>query len=112
MKPNQPTGDDQPVRKVLREWVVDPALPPRFEEHVWQRIARREAQVTANPWTFLVHWIQNALSRSTVAASYVALLLFLGLTVGYWQAQKMNWRLTQAARDSYVQVVDPYRTPR
>ena len=44
MKRNQDPEDDRSVDKVLGEWVVDAPLPPRFQEQVWQRIAKTEAR--------------------------------------------------------------------
>ena len=112
MKPDGPDENAEPLRRALRQWAVDASLPPRFQEQVWQRIARREARKTASPWAFLSAWVQNALSQPSLAASYIVLLLLAGLSAGYWQAQQEQSRLTEAARASYTQMVDPYRTPR
>ena len=50
--------------------------------------------------------------RPAVAASYVGILLVLGLLAGTWQAQEQNARAEQTVERKYVQSVDPYQAPR
>lgn len=112
MKPNQNTENDHPLRKVLREWVVDTALPPHFQEQVWQRIARAEATAKPNFLQAFTHWVETTFSRPALAVSYVAALLFVGLTTGYLQAQDKSAQAESQWRTLYVQSVDPYQAPR
>ena len=113
MKPNFNAENDAPLRKVLGEWVVEnAALPPRFQEQVWQRIAREEAQVKPGVWQNLAQWVEATFSRPALAASYVAVLLFAGLSTGYWQAHGKSTQTESQQRAFYVQSVDPYQAPR
>ena len=42
MKRDIPSSADEPLRELLRSARPEATLPPRFEESVWQRIARPE----------------------------------------------------------------------
>ena len=112
MKPNFDAENDASLRKVLGAWVVDATPPPRFQEQVWQRIAREEAQAKPGVWQTLTHWMEATFSRPTLAASYVAVLLFAGLSTGYWQAHDKSAQIESQQRTLYVQSVDPYFAPR
>src|SRR5262249_21733095 len=85
--------NDESLRKVLKEWRSDAALPPRFQEAVWQRI--ESAQVPALPsWGALVaHWLGHVLPRPALAVAYVAMLLAVGGTAGWAQARQENARV-------------------
>ena len=104
MKPEDHT--DQNLDKVLQEWRVSAPVPPRFQEQVWQRIERAETRDST--WVTFLRQISAALSRPALAVSYVALLLFLGLAAGYWQAQASNAHADQVLSSRYVQLIDPY----
>ena len=112
MKPNQEPESDGQFSPALREWVVDTALPPRFQEQVWQRIACAEAQVKPSAWHLLRLRLEFTFSRPALAFSYLAILLFGGLTTGYWQAHGRSGRDESQWRARYVQSVDPYQVPR
>jgi hypothetical protein len=109
MKPNQDPDSDERLRSVLREWVVDAPLPPRFQEQVWKRIARAEAPSQSLFWTGLARLVEVVLPRPKVAFSYVAALLVLGVTAGSVTAQIKSSHLDATLRARYVQAVDPYR---
>jgi hypothetical protein len=95
---------------VLRTWQVEAKLPPRFQEGVWRQIERLE---TAAPdWLLLCRRFGAALTRPTLAVSYVTLLLLAGLLAGYWQAQLTRARTEQTLGSRYVQMVDPYQSAR
>jgi hypothetical protein len=109
MTPNQNPDSDERLRKVLREWVVDAPLPPRFQEQVWKRIARAEAPSESLFWTGLARLVEVVLPRPKIAFSYVAALLVLGVTAGSVTAQIKSSQLDATLRARYVQAVDPYR---
>ena len=106
------TENDEPLRRLLREWVVDVTLPPRFQEQVWRRIAHRGEEAKPSLRQAFRHWLESAFSRPALAISYVAVLLIAGLTTGYVQAQDKSARAESQWRTLYVQSVDPYQAPR
>ena len=109
MKTNQSPENDETMRKVMREWTVDAPLPPRFQEQVWQRIARIETKPEAAARTGLWRWIDSVLPRPQFAFAYLAVLLASGLAAGSWAAQNTNSRLDSNLSLRYVQSIDPYR---
>jgi hypothetical protein len=110
MKPDQKPERDEQLSKLLREWQPATSLPPRFQEAVWRRIERTEAKLSF--WHIITHWIETSFRRPALAVSYVALLLFVGLSAGYWQARNASTRTLAQMRTAYVQSVDPYQAPR
>ena len=112
MEPERPSENPEPVRKVLREWKVTTPLPPRFQEQVWQRIERAEPQSGFSVWAVIAHWVGTVLPRPALAASYVAILLTIGVTVGWAQARQETARVKDELGQRYVRVLDPYLAPR
>ena len=108
MKTN-PEQNDESLTRSLREWQVSTPLPPRFQERVWQRIADEAASETTTLWAFFQSWLQHAFARPTVAVAYALVLLLLGSSTGYWQAQKKSALIEQSLGSGYIQSVDPYR---
>ena len=98
--------DDERLGRVLREWRVDPSLPPRFEQAVWQRIAREEEGDEARGlWP---HWqmtLRAWFARPAVAVAFLVALLLLGSGAGWWQAQLRSERWDQELGARYVQSV-------
>ena len=111
MKPNHQSENDEQLHEALRQWIVDTPLPPRFQEQVWQRIARAETkpQTTITFWAWLLHFVEVNLPRPKVAYSYVAILLLFGVVGGAWAAQRQTNRLDAALGSRYVQSIDPYQ---
>lgn len=111
MKPHQEKGDDAALDKVMGQWVIGTPLPPRFQEQVWQRIARSEAKPEAGMtfWALLRRLVETNLPRPRFAYSYIAILLLLGVASGTWAAQRQSSRLSTDLGSRYVQSVDPYR---
>ncbi len=108
MNERKPAGEEG-LDAVLRQWNVEAELPPRFQEQVWQRIARAEARRGpdwAGAWARLIAVV---LPRPGVAVSYVAALLLLGVTAGSLAAQIKSQHLQAALGLRYVQSLDPYR---
>jgi hypothetical protein len=111
MNPENPMQSDEALRQELQQWKVDAHLPPRFQERVWRQIERDEAQVQASAWLLLWNRLSAALTRPSLAVSYVTLLLVAGMMAGYWQARITR---TQAGEDMgarYVQLVAPFQNP-
>jgi len=111
MKSNEDPQSDHDLKQILREWVVDAPLPPRFQEQVWQRIALAEAKpgATTTIWALLCGLLETKLPQPKFAYSYVAVLLLLGVVSGAWAAQRESNRLNAALGSAYVQSVDPYQ---
>ena len=115
MKSNEPGNHKEALRKVLKEWRTDAALPPRFQEAVWRRIERAERVQTPaarSSWAYIAHWIGTVLPRPALATAYVAVLLAVGVTAGWAQARQENARVKGELGERYVRVLDPYQTPR
>jgi hypothetical protein len=104
--------DDAKLSAALRQWNVTEALPPRFQEQVWQRIARAEAPRPGNPWLEIQQWLAGLLMRPSWAVSYAVILLTLGVAGGYWQARLGTERANESLSARYVQMLDPYQIPR
>ena len=114
MKAEQLTNVDARLRTLLKDCEVAATLPPRFQEQVWRRIARREQQPSV--WfslrTSLAQWINAELPRPALAVSYVAILLVIGASAGWAQAQQERLRVSTQMSQRYVQSVDPYQAAR
>jgi hypothetical protein len=115
MKPNQNPERDEQLSKLLHEWKVEMNLPPRFQELVWRRIEQAgHSSSTSAPsaWAVIAHWIGTMLPRPALAASYVAILLAIGVTAGWAQAQQETAQVKTDLADRYIRVLDPYQAPR
>jgi hypothetical protein len=110
MNSNRDLEQDQPLRQALREWEVGTALPQRFHEQVWQRIARQQAQPEPTIRHILAEFIQALVPRPRFAWTYVALLLVLGAAGGSVVAQKQNTRSETDLGSRYIRSLDPYQT--
>jgi len=97
---------------VLKEWRTDATLPPRFHEGVWRRIEWAQAPVAPSVWAVIAQWIGTVLPRPALAASYVAVLVAIGVTVGWAQAHQETARVKDELSQRYVRVLDPYLAPR
>ena len=115
MKTNEPGNHDEALRKVLKEWRTNAALPPRFQEAVWRRIERADsapAPTAPSVWTVIAHCIGTVLPRPALATAYVAVLLAVGVTAGWAQARQETARVKGELGERYVRVLNPYQTPR
>ncbi len=112
MKTNDPGNHDEPLRKVLKEWRSYAPLPPRFQDQVWRRIGRGQTQAVPSVWAVIAHWVGTVLPRPALAASYVAVLLTIGVTAGWAQARQETTRVKDELGQRYVRVLDPYQAPR
>ncbi|MBI3875555.1 MAG: hypothetical protein HY300_06265 [Verrucomicrobia bacterium] len=114
MKSDPTSENDAPLREMLRKWTVDAALPPRFQEQVWQRIER-----TATPpapsislGDAFANWVATVLPRPALAAAYVMVLLAIGAAGGWMQARHETSRVGDELGARYVRAVDPYQAGR
>lgn len=108
MKSRQPADSNERLSAVMHEWRVDAPLPPRFQEQVWQRIARAEVPAASPFWTGLRRLFEAVIPRPAFAYSYVAAFLVLGVAAGAATAQMKNNQLGTTLSVRYVQLVDPY----
>ncbi len=63
-------------------------------------------------WRLLIDWVNSAMARRSLAASYVTLLLLTGLLAGFWRARMDTARTSETLASRYVQMIDPYQTGR
>jgi len=110
MKRNQEQDDDNRLHFALREWVVDSPLPPRFQDRVWQQIARAEVRPESGFWGSIIRLVEAALRRPKIALSYVTTLLVLGVVAGSITAQVRSSHVNANLSARYVQSLDPYRS--
>lgn len=73
--------DDARLNALLRESRMAPALPPGFQEGVWRRIERAEAQSSANGNKWLDALIQMVF-RPRLAFAAVSALVLAGALLG------------------------------
>jgi len=107
---NSDSNKTDSLSRTLREWRVEASLPPRFQERVWDRIAAAE-KPRPSFWAGLTEWMDSIFSRPALAASYVAILIALGISTGVWQARERQGQAEMQWRAQYVQSVDPYFMP-
>jgi hypothetical protein len=100
--------EDEGLQRTLRQWTVDAPLPPRFQEHVWARIASADAPPETSFREVIEQWLEVVLPRPKVAFGYVAALLALGLAAGSIAAQVQTNRLETSLSARYVHAVNPY----
>jgi hypothetical protein len=112
MKPVDPIEKNDPLGRTLEEWKVDASLPPRFRDAVWRRIALTEVRREASGWRDWFQAVEAAFRRPALAASFVAILLLAGLSIGFIQARQESARADAALGARYVQSIDPYQAPR
>lgn len=108
MKSNQETNSDERLRALLKTWTVEATPAPRFQEHVWQRIAR-SSRPEPSGFEILFSWLENITRQPALAFAYLAILLVIGLGAGFVQAQKVQAQARSQFEAMYVQSVDPYQ---
>jgi len=114
MNTNKPSDEDEPLRALLKEWKSTPGLPPGFQDQVWRRIERDEAQpiIAVRLWTVCSNWIAAVLPRPALATTCVVVFLAIGATFGWVQARHETERVSGDLSAQYVRSVDPYQAPR
>jgi hypothetical protein len=109
MDPKLQPEDEKRLDTLLNEWTLDSALAPRFQEQVWEHLARTEQPAQTGFWQVLAGAISRALPRPRFAFAYVSTVLLLGVAAGSVAAQIKTSHLNQELRQRYVQSIDPYR---
>ena len=112
MKTTTPNDDNESLSRLLKSWRMSDPLPPQFQEAVWQRINASQPEVSSSVWELIAKQFRILFARPAIAASYVALLLVLGLSAGWMQARQENVRVHKQLSDRYVRVLDPYQASR
>jgi hypothetical protein len=102
---------DEALHKLLKEWRTDAPLPLGFQEAVWRRIELAQAPATPSVWAAIADWIGTVLPRPALAASYVAILLTIGVSAGWTQARQETARVKGELGERYIRMLDPYQTP-
>ena len=103
MNTNNPNPDDAKLSSLLRDSRVTPALPPRFQENVWRRIADAETRKAADSLGWLEALI-CAVLRPRLAFAAVAALVILGALLG---ARDGNQLARHDAQVRYLASVAP-----
>lgn len=111
MKTKHNDENNDHLHAILREWKVDSAMPPRFQEAVWRRIDQAEKPAEISLWLALKLWVEATFSRPALAVVYVTFLLLIGLTTGYIHAAGKSAHAVSEWRAEYVQSIDPYQAP-
>jgi len=111
MKSDQPIENDKSLRQVLGAWRVDAALPSRFQEQVWDRIESRE-QLASGTWMTVWQWLTALSTRPAFAGACLAIFLAVGVSAGYESGQSKTAHIKFDLQARYIQMIDPYKTPR
>ena len=111
MKPEKSPLDEGATSKLLHEWKIDSPKPPRFNEQVWQRIARAEAPAVT-PLEIWRDWVVRTFARPAMAVSYLTFLLLIGLSIGFWQGHVNSERTAAELSTRYVQLMSSYDSQR
>jgi hypothetical protein len=103
--------DRETLRRLLRQWEVEPTLPLRFREEVWARIRLAEQRSGAGQdvWSAVRDWIAHRGLRPAFAVVLTSVLLVAGAALGWTEARKDVVQVREELGQRYAQSVDPYR---
>lgn len=92
-----------PLRTLLHEWEVKPAVDPDFRTEVWRRIAERKRRLSFRLWSRT----EAVIIQPPWAAAVVAFTIIVGAATGNaWREHR-----ARGERDTgfaaYVMAVDP-----
>ena len=93
--------DDTKLSALLRESRISPALPPRFQENVWQRIEGNAVPAKADSW---LDALAALVLRPRFAYATVTALVLAGALLGAFQGAHLA---KQEAQARYVAMVAP-----
>jgi len=110
----KPDERDDALSKVLKEWRVDNSLPPGFQQSVWRKIDQQISTPTSHASIIqsIRAWLDGVATRPRLAASYLAALILVGVSVGWTQGHRDNTRAQNELAERYVRSLDPYLAPR
>jgi len=103
---------DSELREKLAAWQIDAQLPRDFKQHVWKRIAVREAANVDPSWLI---WLKIRLISATrvsvprLALAAVVVGLLIGTTTGLVEASRWNSATWNRLEAKYVQSIDPFQ---
>jgi hypothetical protein len=101
-------NDDESLRDRLRDWDVDPPVPPRFQANVWTRIREREVAREATGWAAFLRWLFPSRIAWQLAAVTAAIMIAAGAGLGTTTAASANARTRIAFAERYARSIDPY----
>ena len=101
---NSPMPDEAKLRALLRESRPAPDLPPGFENTVWRRIERAEAPAAARPAPDWLDHLAAWFLRPGRAFATAAVMLMLGLSLGFAEGASRGKDLAKAR---YLDSVSP-----
>jgi hypothetical protein len=104
MKTPNENPDDANLLRTLRSARPEPALPPRFQEGVWRRIAEAESPVQDALPTSRLDAMVALVLRPRFALAIAAVLIFAGAILGVREA---NQTARHDAQARYVAAVAP-----
>ncbi len=108
MKPPLDHGGDTELSRLLQTWKPDLAVPPSFNQSVWNQIARETPPITVSPWVLALDWLKAGFMKPAWAAAFMALMLATGAVSGYWQATQNRPVEVQVMSSQYLHTVNPY----
>lgn len=111
MKTNPNIESEKSLPDVLQKWKVGAVPSPRFQEQVWQRVARASVAEPGLAEIFIAR-IEDLFRRPTLGVCYVAVLLVAGWGAGSMQAHRAEGHAKAQFQAMYVQSVDPYQMHR
>ena len=95
--------NDEKLQQLLQEWKVSEAVPPRFQERVWQRVEDADTPARTS-----MSWFTALFMRPAFATVAAAMLLVGGLTIGYVRANHDAAQWNEQLAHRYVASVNPY----
>ncbi len=98
---------EDPLSEALREWKLDAAMPPRFQDGVWQRIAHLETNSQPASWWHRLQAFAQVFNRPQAAVVYVAVLVMCGVAAGALTAHAEQHRVKSVLGARYVKAIDP-----
>jgi hypothetical protein len=101
---------DEKLGRLLRGWQVDAPLPPRFQEGVWRRIGAEETAPATRGW--LPDWLVVLFARPAYATVFATFLIVVGVSLGFWRADRDAARVDHQLSQRYVASVNPYEGQR
>jgi len=108
MNPEPARDPADPLSSLLAEWQVDAALPDRFQEGVWRRLAvSQPATNWGGLWSPVVLFWENLVRRPVGIAACLVIFTAAGLAMGLWHAETFAHRAEAAWQNAYVQSVSP-----
>ena len=104
MKTPDRNPEDPELRSLLREAAREPDLPLRFQEQVWQRLAKQTAPATTKSGAYWREFITGMFLRPAYATVGLALMITVSGISGCRSAASAS---REVAAERYVASVNP-----